>query len=397
MFPVQKRNQHYSTHQSTVQVKDHRRDGGREDTAVISEVPGTPPSGNASRGTTAKQLTPLQSNPSCSVLSASSEQWEPWNPRNESLSNLRSIFSRAMGRAAELPTTSIPAVPNGSEAPLGSRLRQYQNFERTNEMETLVVEEEKKEESSSASTSLSHHPAPKTTDPPAAGPGPLEPLNTRRSSDWISPLRTELLRAADALQSSGEPWVHEEDGFYVEDGTTFDDLDAQRFRAWFREHYCIKRMLEEVSEEEKEEEVKEEEQEEEQTKEEQKVEEQKVEEQKEEDICRICHDTDNSTTDPLVSPCLCRGSLRFMHIGCLKIWTKVRIERGLSLTSIKCCELCRGFMSLDATTLNIGQFYLVTRAQIIANLIARYRPPRPSRFRRFVLRVIGWLTFRRSS
>ncbi|XP_077999284.1 E3 ubiquitin-protein ligase MARCHF8-like [Glandiceps talaboti] len=50
------------------------------------------------------------------------------------------------------------------------------------------------------------------------------------------------------------------------------------------------------------------------------------------DICRICHcEGDNEM--PLISPCLCTGSLRFVHQQCLQQWIKS--------SDTKSCELCK--------------------------------------------------------
>ncbi|KAI8361635.1 hypothetical protein B0O80DRAFT_164200 [Mortierella sp. GBAus27b] len=46
----------------------------------------------------------------------------------------------------------------------------------------------------------------------------------------------------------------------------------------------------------------------------------------EEPRCRICFETtDNefSATDKLISPCLCKGSSRFVHVGCLQAWRRM--------------------------------------------------------------------------
>ncbi|XP_037557922.1 E3 ubiquitin-protein ligase MARCHF8 isoform X2 [Dermacentor silvarum] len=50
------------------------------------------------------------------------------------------------------------------------------------------------------------------------------------------------------------------------------------------------------------------------------------------DMCRICHceaDPDN----PLISPCYCSGSLRYVHQACLQQWIKS--------SDTRCCELCK--------------------------------------------------------
>ncbi|XP_022658026.1 E3 ubiquitin-protein ligase MARCH8-like isoform X1 [Varroa destructor] len=50
------------------------------------------------------------------------------------------------------------------------------------------------------------------------------------------------------------------------------------------------------------------------------------------DMCRICHCEGDSQL-PLISPCFCSGSLKFVHQACLQQWIKS--------SDIKCCELCK--------------------------------------------------------
>ena len=50
------------------------------------------------------------------------------------------------------------------------------------------------------------------------------------------------------------------------------------------------------------------------------------------DICRICHG-EGDPSHPLIQPCLCAGSLRFVHHPCLQKW--------ILESSTRSCELCR--------------------------------------------------------
>uniref|UniRef100_A0AAR2LTN0 RING-type E3 ubiquitin transferase n=1 Tax=Pygocentrus nattereri TaxID=42514 RepID=A0AAR2LTN0_PYGNA len=50
------------------------------------------------------------------------------------------------------------------------------------------------------------------------------------------------------------------------------------------------------------------------------------------DICRICH-CEGDEDCPLITPCRCTGSLRFVHQGCLHQWIKS--------SDTRCCELCK--------------------------------------------------------
>uniref|UniRef100_A0A2C9K6C1 RING-CH-type domain-containing protein n=1 Tax=Biomphalaria glabrata TaxID=6526 RepID=A0A2C9K6C1_BIOGL len=49
------------------------------------------------------------------------------------------------------------------------------------------------------------------------------------------------------------------------------------------------------------------------------------------DICRICH-CEGEDNNKLISPCLCSGSLKFIHLACLQKWIKSSDKKS--------CELC---------------------------------------------------------
>ncbi|KAI4807890.1 hypothetical protein KUCAC02_027665 [Chaenocephalus aceratus] len=80
-------------------------------------------------------------------------------------------------------------------------------------------------------------------------------------------------------------------------------------------------------------------------------------EEEEEDQCRICHGVNTSPENPLVSPCNCRGSVRHLHLDCLKKWTRSRIERGTGPYTITTCELCKGWLKLDPKLLDFSKYY----------------------------------------
>ena len=48
--------------------------------------------------------------------------------------------------------------------------------------------------------------------------------------------------------------------------------------------------------------------------------------------CRICH-CEGEEDYPLITPCHCTGSLRFVHQHCLNQWIKS--------SDTRCCELCK--------------------------------------------------------
>jgi hypothetical protein len=63
-------------------------------------------------------------------------------------------------------------------------------------------------------------------------------------------------------------------------------------------------------------------------------------------ICRLCYQDDSNISDPLISPCKCNGSMKYIHYSCLKRSIKqkiqVRREENCDLYFFKtyCCEIC---------------------------------------------------------
>eukprot|EP00929_Paragymnodinium_shiwhaense_P037930 TRINITY_DN20120_c0_g1_i1.p1 TRINITY_DN20120_c0_g1~~TRINITY_DN20120_c0_g1_i1.p1 ORF type:complete len:463 (+),score=90.58 TRINITY_DN20120_c0_g1_i1:102-1490(+) len=62
--------------------------------------------------------------------------------------------------------------------------------------------------------------------------------------------------------------------------------------------------------------------------------------------CRICLLEGPTEDDPLLSPCRCKGSIQYVHLGCLRHWIKGRLN--LSDAQASCyyfrplaCELCK--------------------------------------------------------
>ena len=49
--------------------------------------------------------------------------------------------------------------------------------------------------------------------------------------------------------------------------------------------------------------------------------------------CRICYGTDYSIENPLICPCICKGSMKYIHYQCLKNWLNSKIETDLSINS----------------------------------------------------------------
>ena len=71
-------------------------------------------------------------------------------------------------------------------------------------------------------------------------------------------------------------------------------------------------------------------------------------------VCRICYGEENNEENPLLCPCLCKGSMKYIHYKCLKNWLNSKIEEELSEESFEkdpdcivynrkdiSCELCK--------------------------------------------------------
>ena len=66
-------------------------------------------------------------------------------------------------------------------------------------------------------------------------------------------------------------------------------------------------------------------------------------------ICRICYNEEDDKNNPLVQPCNCSGSMRFIHLNCLKHWINTRSCVKMESNSIYStylikpveCELCK--------------------------------------------------------
>ena len=70
------------------------------------------------------------------------------------------------------------------------------------------------------------------------------------------------------------------------------------------------------------------------------------EEKTENSPCRICLNDNFTELDPLICPCKCSGSMKFIHLNCLKEWLKSKVssrvsEKGMSIyLKDLSCEIC---------------------------------------------------------
>eukprot|EP00434_Breviolum_minutum_P015873 symbB.v1.2.013987.t1/scaffold1006.1/size144824/8 len=43
-------------------------------------------------------------------------------------------------------------------------------------------------------------------------------------------------------------------------------------------------------------------------------------------LCRICLLEGPGEDDPLIAPCQCKGSIEYVHLGCLRHWIRGRLN-----------------------------------------------------------------------
>jgi hypothetical protein len=64
-------------------------------------------------------------------------------------------------------------------------------------------------------------------------------------------------------------------------------------------------------------------------------------------ICRICLSEFTEQDNPLVNPCRCAGTMKYVHIKCLQLWLKSRLHTRDTATAFTIawknldCELCK--------------------------------------------------------
>lgn len=67
----------------------------------------------------------------------------------------------------------------------------------------------------------------------------------------------------------------------------------------------------------------------------------------EDKVCRICLGEENTPSDPLLSPCACAGTMRMIHLECLREWlNSKKSQKEGPIVKTYCwkaieCELCK--------------------------------------------------------
>ncbi|XP_075385786.1 E3 ubiquitin-protein ligase MARCHF7 isoform X2 [Tenrec ecaudatus] len=80
-------------------------------------------------------------------------------------------------------------------------------------------------------------------------------------------------------------------------------------------------------------------------------------EEEEGDLCRICQMAAASSSNLLIEPCKCTGSLQYVHQECMKKWIQAKINSGSSLEAVTTCELCKEKLQLNLEDFDIHELH----------------------------------------
>ena len=70
-------------------------------------------------------------------------------------------------------------------------------------------------------------------------------------------------------------------------------------------------------------------------------------------VCRICLSNENSAKNPLISPCQCKGTMKWVHFTCLQSWLQEKVEMTedelvlIYIWKELKCELCKTTFKLN--------------------------------------------------
>ena len=90
-----------------------------------------------------------------------------------------------------------------------------------------------------------------------------------------------------------------------------------------------------------------------------------INEEKKEQFCRICYEENYTDENPLLQPCSCQGSMKYIHLNCLRHWLNtnnyILVERNEYSKCFKYkeaeCELCK--TKLPNFIRHKGKFYQI--------------------------------------
>ncbi len=103
-------------------------------------------------------------------------------------------------------------------------------------------------------------------------------------------------------------------------------------------------------------------------------------------VCRICLGEQTDDSDPLISPCKCKGSMKHIHLVCLQTWIRSKLnvkEENNSIITIiwknLSCELCKEKLpltyNLNGKELDILLFNSQSNKFMVMESLSKDRTP----------------------
>ena len=77
-----------------------------------------------------------------------------------------------------------------------------------------------------------------------------------------------------------------------------------------------------------------------------------IAEEREEAVCRVCYDGEKEKANPLISHCKCSGSVKYIHLNCMRQWLHSKVSVHTSDHAVTYqwksleCEICRAQLPL---------------------------------------------------
>jgi E3 ubiquitin-protein ligase DOA10 len=100
-------------------------------------------------------------------------------------------------------------------------------------------------------------------------------------------------------------------------------------------------------------------------------------------VCRICRD--DESTDALISPCDCSGSMAHVHFECLRNWVRRRPRSLFDHQQISQCEVCLStFQGVRVVELKP---FLIGFAAFVAKFVAQLFKQQPYEMFAHVVRI----------
>ena len=95
--------------------------------------------------------------------------------------------------------------------------------------------------------------------------------------------------------------------------------------------------------------------------------------------CKICLSNENSSNNPLISPCDCTGSMGLIHLECLSEWIKSRMVKKIYSNKIVCywksidCEICKKTFTSFISLLDLSSLFRKNEPILLLEIIEGFK------------------------